>query len=145
FSNFGSRRVHVGAPGSSVLSTIPGNSYAAFSGTSMASPHVAGVAALVWTQHPEMSVSRVRASILFGGAPMTALTDKTETGNRLDAAGALQNSQEVDVTAPASITDLHVVSIDGRTVTLAWTAAGDDGGSGQAALVETRFTDATSG
>jgi uncharacterized repeat protein (TIGR01451 family) len=111
----------------------------------MASPHVAGVAALVLEQHPNYSIERVRAAILFGGAPIPALTDKTETGNRLDAAGALQNAQEIDVIPPATITDLHIASSDGRTVTLAWTATGDDGGSGQAALVETRFTDQSSG
>ena len=43
------------APGSSVLSTVPGNNYASYSGTSMASPHAAGVAALVWSQYPELS------------------------------------------------------------------------------------------
>jgi uncharacterized repeat protein (TIGR01451 family) len=145
FSNFGSRNVHVGAPGSSILSTIPGNAYAAVNGTSMASPHVAGVAALVLAQHPGLTTTRLRASILFGGAPISSLTDKTETGNRLDAVGALQNSDEIDVIPPAPITDLHFVANDGRTVSVAWTAPGDDGGSGQAALVEWRFTDGSTG
>jgi len=145
FSNFGSRNVHIGAPGSSILSTIPGNGYAGLSGTSMASPHVAGVAALVLAQHPDLTTTRVRAAILFGGAPISSLIDKTETGNRLDAAGALQNSDEIDLIQPAPIADLHFVANDGRTVSLAWTAPGDDGGSGQAALVEWRFTDGSTG
>src|SRR6185437_8806842 len=102
-------------------------------------------AALVLAQHPDLTTTRVRASILFGGAPISSLTDKTETGNRLDAAGALQNSDEIDLIPPAPIADLHFVANDGRTVSLAWTAPGDDGGAGQAAIVEWRFTGGGSG
>ena len=49
------------APGSSILSTLPGNSYGTYSGTSMASPHVAGVAALVWAADPTLSNVELRA------------------------------------------------------------------------------------
>ncbi|PYZ91712.1 peptidase S8 [Salipaludibacillus keqinensis] len=52
--------VEISAPGVSVLSTIPGNDYAAFNGTSMASPHVAGVAAQVWQAKPELSNEELR-------------------------------------------------------------------------------------
>lgn len=48
------------APGSSVLSTIPGGGYASYSGTSMASPHAAGVAALVWSHYPTLPNHRLR-------------------------------------------------------------------------------------
>nr|WP_202891704.1 S8 family serine peptidase [Kribbella shirazensis] len=52
FSNFGLNRIDVAAPGSSILSTLPGGRYGLSSGTSMASPHVAGVAALMKSTHP---------------------------------------------------------------------------------------------
>jgi subtilisin family serine protease len=52
FSNFGLNKIDVAAPGSSILSTLPGGGYGTMSGTSMASPHVTGVAALMKSAHP---------------------------------------------------------------------------------------------
>jgi subtilisin family serine protease len=52
FSNFGLGKIDVAAPGSKILSTMPDGKYALLSGTSMASPHVAGVAALMKSVHP---------------------------------------------------------------------------------------------
>src|SRR5438093_5970415 len=61
FSNYGSRTVHMAAPGEDILSTTPHGTYAFASGTSMASPHVAGAAALVCAANPSISISRLRA------------------------------------------------------------------------------------
>ena len=58
-SNYGSW-VDIAAPGSDILSTVPDNKYANKSGTSMAAPHVAGAAAVVWSRHPSWSASKVR-------------------------------------------------------------------------------------
>jgi len=52
FSNFGLNKIDVAAPGSSILSTLPGGGYGLMSGTSMASPHVTGIAALLKSTHP---------------------------------------------------------------------------------------------
>lgn len=61
-ANFSSHgpAVEISAPGVSVLSTTPGNNYASFNGTSMASPHVAGVAALIKGANPTLSNSQIR-------------------------------------------------------------------------------------
>lgn len=141
FSNRGLRTVHLGAPGVSIISTLPGNSYGYFSGTSMASPQVAGVAALVLAAHPEMNTTRLRGAVLFGATPSADLDDTTVTGRAANAFGSMQNAAEVDTTAPATISNLTISGQDGRTVVLNWTAPGDDGNSGQASLYEIRFVD----
>jgi subtilisin family serine protease/subtilisin-like proprotein convertase family protein len=58
FSNYGSN-VDIAAPGQSILSTVPGNRYAVYSGTSMATPHVAGAMALLWGQAPELTAAQL--------------------------------------------------------------------------------------
>jgi subtilisin family serine protease len=63
--------------------------YATISGTSMASPHVAGVAALAKAAHPEFTVAQVKAAILGGADRLGSLTGKVATGGRLDACRAL--------------------------------------------------------
>jgi subtilisin family serine protease len=60
FTNFGQTTVDIFAPGVNLLSTIPDNQYASFSGTSMASPSAAGVAALVWSQKPNLTALEVK-------------------------------------------------------------------------------------
>ncbi|WP_158683983.1 S8 family serine peptidase [Pseudoalteromonas sp. T1lg10] len=62
FSQYNSQ-VEIAAPGVAVNSTLPNNSYAAWSGTSMATPHVAGVAALVWSHYPSCSNDQVRTAM----------------------------------------------------------------------------------
>lgn len=64
FSNYGSRTVHVGAPGVSIFSTIPGNNVRALSGTSMSAPMVSGAAALLWSASPTATASQIKQAIL---------------------------------------------------------------------------------
>jgi len=56
-------KVEIAAPGVNVKSTVPGNQYDSYSGTSMASPHVAGVAALVWSHYPDCSAQEIRSAL----------------------------------------------------------------------------------
>ena len=62
FSQFNSQ-VEIAAPGVGVNSTLPNNTYDAWSGTSMATPHVSGVAALVWSHHTECNASQIRNAL----------------------------------------------------------------------------------
>jgi subtilisin family serine protease len=63
FSNFGLNKIDVAAPGSSILSTLPGGRYGLMSGTSMASPHVTGVAALMKSAHPWWGPREIEAAL----------------------------------------------------------------------------------
>ncbi|MEV5611421.1 S8 family serine peptidase [Streptomyces sp. NPDC052225] len=89
YSNWGKNVVDIAAPGGDstkyqtpappavdgrILSTLPGGRYGYKAGTSMASPHVAGVAALIKSTHPHASAAQVKA-LLYGEADATACTD----------------------------------------------------------------------
>ena len=89
FSDWGQTTVHLGAPGVNILSTFPGGSYSSISGTSMAAPHVSGVAALVLAKTPSLTTAQVKSAILDNTDPVTSLAGKTITGGRLNAARAL--------------------------------------------------------
>ncbi len=88
FSNYGRRTVHIGAPGSDILSTYPGNTYRTSSGTSMATPHVTGVAALLKSQDDTRDWTAIRNLILASGDSISSLAN-TITQKRLNANGAL--------------------------------------------------------
>ncbi|MNS32190.1 Thermophilic serine proteinase precursor [compost metagenome] len=90
FSQYGSW-ISVGAPGHNILSTIPGNKYAVYSGTSMATPYAAGLASLVKSQFPSMTAAQIKAKI------EKSATDVGETGfdkmfghGRINAAAAVK-------------------------------------------------------
>ena len=91
FSNFGVTTVDLGAPGQDILSTFPNNQFGSFSGTSMASPHVAGAAALAWSFNPTANWEEIKAGILDGTDPTPALQGITATGGRLNASQMLDS------------------------------------------------------
>jgi thermitase len=98
FSNFGATSVDLAAPGVSILSTLPGNRYGRFSGTSMATPHVAGVAALIKSQNPDLDDAQIKAQLLQFVDEKASLQGRVATGGRLNALGSL--SQNGDTTRP---------------------------------------------
>lgn len=143
YSNFGARAVSIGAPGSAILSTTPGNTYAYFWGTSMATPHVAGAAALICAANPAITATQLRGVLAFTGPRVAALEGKTTTGRRLNVANAMARALENDVTPPATPGNFRVTGQDGRSITLAWTAPGDDGNTGTAADYDFFFINPT--
>ena len=97
FSNYGAATVDLAAPGVNVPSTWPygywgvDDDYAYKSGTSMAAPHVTGVAALAWSIDPDATVAEVRSAILAGVDPLPSLAGMVASGGRLDAAARSSN------------------------------------------------------
>ena len=90
FSNYGLGSVDLAAPGSSIYSSIPVNSYAILSGTSMAAPHVTGTAALYAAAYPYATAEQIRDAILLGTTATPSLAGKMTTGGRLNTWAALQ-------------------------------------------------------
>lgn len=91
FSQYGANTVDLGAPGSGIYSTVPVKSgknivsgYASYSGTSMATPHVTGAAALYASTHPGASAATIKSAILGAAVATPSLAGKTITGGRLN-------------------------------------------------------------
>ena len=89
-SNYGATSVDLAAPGTYILSTIPGDSYAYMSGTSMAAPMVTGVAAMIKSAYPDTDAGRLRQLILSSVKENSAMDGKTATGGMLDAGKAME-------------------------------------------------------
>jgi subtilisin family serine protease len=87
FSNYGKTTVDIGAPGSGIYSTTAYNTYSSYSGTSMATPHVTGAAALYAASHPGSSATTIKNAILGSAVPTASLTGKCVTGGRLNVSG----------------------------------------------------------
>ncbi|AHA74910.1 S8 family peptidase [Bacillus thuringiensis] len=95
FSNYGKTSVDVAAPGTDILSTLPNNSYGFYSGTSMATPHVSGVAALIQSAYPSYSPTEIKNKIMNNTSPLSTLTNKVLTGGLINAGKALQTYQPI--------------------------------------------------
>lgn len=89
FSNYGVTTVDLGAPGSGVWSTTAFNIYSNYSGTSMATPHVTGAAALYASVYPGALAAQIKNAILSSAVPTASLSGKVVTGGRLNADAAL--------------------------------------------------------
>lgn len=89
FSNFGTKSVHVAAPGKEIMSTWLKGQYREASGTSMATPYVSGVAGLILAVEPDLSIEKLRERLLKAVDKQDVLNGKVESGGRLNAAKAV--------------------------------------------------------
>lgn len=89
FSTYGKRTVHIAAPGHKIFSSVPGGGYDSFSGTSMATPHVAGAAALLWGTDPSMAAATVKDRLLRSRDYIGALSRKVASSGRLNIYNAI--------------------------------------------------------
>jgi len=103
FSSYGATTVDLGAPGDDIYSTTPGQSYGYKSGTSMATPHVTGAAAVVLAQNPDLTAEGVKALLMDTVDPLSGLAGLTVTGGRLNLNNALRcesNTYVLSLLAP---------------------------------------------
>ena len=102
FSNYGTN-VQIVAPGQSILSTLPNNSYGTLSGTSMATPHVSGAIALLWGQNPTLSAAQITSALLINTA--NVLRGSQSKYGRLDLGKAAESlKQSTPPTDPPTFT-----------------------------------------
>jgi|GEM_PF-445211 len=113
FSQWGKNSVDLFAPGVNVVSTVPGNKYASFNGTSMATPHVSGAYATILASNPTWTVVEVKNALLNSTDPETSLANKCVTGGRLNLHKALseESPEENLISVTPSDIDLGTVSI----------------------------------
>ena len=107
FSNYATNNVDIYSPGNEIYATIPNNKYKYLQGTSMASPNVAGVAALVRSYYPNLSASQVKQILMDSGTPITtevvlgekkekrSFTNASKSGKIVNAYNALLMAEKM--------------------------------------------------
>jgi len=121
WANYGATTVDLGAPGVSIYSTLPTDTYGAYSGTSMATPHVTGAIALYASTHAGASALEIRNAILGSTTATASLSGKTVTGGRLNLSTVIAPSGP-PTSPPPTPTGLSASAGD-RQVSLSWNAS----------------------
>lgn len=134
FSNYG-KSVDVAAPGTNILSTV-GDAFGQMSGTSMASPQVAGIAAVLRSANKSLAPAAVKAAIMAGARTNRALSGKIRFGGVADAAGALNAiGAGIEVTRDTSAPSRFKLRKPGKKIRVrskntkvrfSWSRASDD-------------------
>jgi subtilisin family serine protease len=122
FSSYGPTTVDLGASGVGILSTLPGNTYGSLSGTSMATPHVAGAAALLFSTDTSQTANQLRTRILATTTPTPSMAGITVTGGRLNVGTAITppgpNLVTRKIVTPASAKAGQTITITTKTKNL---------------------------
>ncbi|MEI5639538.1 MULTISPECIES: S8 family serine peptidase [unclassified Pseudoalteromonas] len=130
FSQWGVTSVDMGAPGSDILSTVPGGGYSSYSGTSMATPHVAGAAALVLSINPTLSAIELKNLLMQSGDDNADLADKTVSGKRLNVNQAVIDADpEPGFRVSARPGDQEITAGDTATYEFSFSSVADWQGS----------------
>ncbi|OVE75658.1 hypothetical protein BVX97_03940, partial [bacterium E08(2017)] len=133
FSCYGLTTVDLAAPGSAILSCTPNDGYASYNGTSMATPHVAGAAALLLSRNSNLSLAELKAALMDSVDPKPAYAGKMVSGGRLNVFNALQkvygvafdeNTYFVDDWVGLRLVDNGLAG-NGTQVVNLWTSDGD--------------------
>jgi len=95
FSNYGTNTVHIGSPGSGIWSSLPNHLYGRASGTSMATPFVSGMAALMLRENPNLSAYQVKTLVFGASQSISSLQTKTSTHARINVYNAIVSAKSV--------------------------------------------------
>ncbi len=137
-SNYGLTSVDIAAPGLHIWSTTPGSNYSDYSGTSMATPHVAGALALLRGRFPNIGVDDgINLLMTVGNDPLASLDGLCVSGSRLNV---LKLIGDPDETPPSAVTDLAAGAIASNWAEVVWTAPGDDGPVGTSSSYDMRWS-----
>jgi len=132
FSNYGTK-IDIAAPGSDIYSTLPNNTYGNNSGTSMATPHVAGALGSIRAKFPNLT-ARQALDLMLGSADPVA--NMGTNFGRLNWDRAMEN----DTTAPAAVTNFDVMKRSATAILVTFGASGDDGNTGSARRYDFRVS-----
>ena len=128
FSSYGRRTVDLGAPGTNIYSTWPGRSYRYEDGTSMATPHVSGAAALAKAAFPDATAVGLKALLLRTVDPNSALAASSTTGGRLNVNSAVRCSAAPQVWVESPRPPFEILVGDPVTVEVLAGRCGDPAG-----------------
>jgi subtilisin family serine protease len=124
FSNYGAQSVDIGAPGVDIASTYINNGYVWMSGTSMATPNVTGVVALIRSQYPNWTYQQVIDHLYATARPGASVTGITTTGAIANAEAAVAGG--APLTAPVAPAGLTASALSESDVELSWTDSSDN-------------------
>lgn len=127
WANWGKTSVDLAAPGAGILSTMPGGGYGTKSGTSMATPHATGAAALLLSANPDLTPREIRDILMMATDPLDSVQGITVTGGRLNAGAAVGADTDVPAEVPTidmGVTQAEDLALTGFAVEVDAVAAG---------------------